>query len=381
MIDPSAVFDAYLDVNILLALSCLLWSLTAAVLRAAGLGHAYTAQLRTLRFAILAIVLSPLAVAGLTLAARKTGLVLPNANLSDFILAQYLQGRFDMDPANLQAMLGARRHLSTAYATGGSPAVFWVGLVLVTGFGLSLARLACGIAKLSRLIGDSFLWRRFGRLELRLSDRVGVPFSTRSFSRRIVVLPTAMLAEPDDLRIALGHELQHLRQRDVEWEIFLECLRPLFFWNPAFHLWKRQVSELRELSCDRQVVARRGYDVAAYCRCLLRVCRNSVRRRRLFEVATPGVALVEDEGRLFRQRSAEVLRQRMVSLIDGKAEPHPGVLMALMLGPLAALTLVAALSIQRPGDWSHDRLMLSTIINLDRLEAMNAASTLKQPGH
>jgi len=42
---------------------------------------------------------------------------------------------------------------------------------------------------------------------------------------------------------------------------------------------------------------------------------------------------------------------------------------------LLALTVtitLAALAIQRPGDWSQDRLMLSTIVNLERLEARNA---------
>jgi beta-lactamase regulating signal transducer with metallopeptidase domain len=190
-----------------------------------------------------------------------------------------------------------------------------------------------------------------------------------------------MLAEPDDMRIALGHELQHIRQRDVDWEIWMECLKPFFFWNPAFHIWRRQVEELRELSCDRQVLDRKGYDVAAYCQCLLRVCHNSLKRKRLFGLDAPVVALVQTENRLFGHRSAHVLRTRMEALIDGKAEKRPTALAALMLAPLIGLTFLAAISIQRPGDWSQDRLMLSTIINLERLEMMNANSTLKVPGY
>jgi hypothetical protein len=71
----------------------------------------------------------------------------------------------------------------------------------------------------------------------------------------------------------------------------------------------------------------------------------------------------------------------MEALIDGKAEKRPTALAALMLAPLIGLTFLAAISIQRPGDWSQDRLMLSTIINLERLEMMNANSTLKVPGY
>jgi hypothetical protein len=71
----------------------------------------------------------------------------------------------------------------------------------------------------------------------------------------------------------------------------------------------------------------------------------------------------------------------MLALIEGRSERHPGSL-ALALGlPLVGLTLLAAVAIQRPGDWSQDRLMLSTIVNLERLAVMNATSTLIQPGY
>lgn len=377
---PSALLDAYIDVNILIVLVCLMWALAARLMGAAGLGHAHTAQLRTLRLIFLAIVLSPFLVTGFLSMAEQSGLALgQRVNLTDFIVAQYLQGRFSMDPVRLESVLGARRQLTSG--GGGALAGTVVLGVLGAGVAIFLGRLVAAMVKLRRILEDSFVWRRFGALDLRLSDTTTVPFSTRTLRRRIVVLPSAMLAEPEDLRIALGHELQHLRQRDVEWEIGMELIKPFFFWNPAFHIWRRQVEELRELSCDRQVLERKGYDVAAYCECLLRVCHNSLRRRRLFALQAPVVALVQAESRLFGHRSTHVLRQRMVALIDGKAERHPGVLTLVLLAPLVGLTFLAAVAIQRPGDWSQDRLMLSTIINLERLQVMNATSTLATPGY
>lgn len=378
--DLGAFVDAYLDINILLAFACVLWAITSMTLRKCGLGYAYTAQLRTLRLVFLTIILSPLIVTGLMLVARQSGMLQSNPlNLADFVVSQYLQGRFEMNPRNLETLLGARRQLGTGNSLGGS--ALWLGGALAFGFGFFVLRLVASMFKLRRIIDDSFVWRRFGRLDLRLSDRTTVPFSTRSLRRRIVVLPSSMLAEPDDMRIALGHELQHLRQRDVDWEIALELVRPFFFWNPAFYIWKRQVAELRELSCDRQVLDRKGYDVATYCQCLLRVCHNSLKRKRLFALDVPVVALVQAESHLFGQRSAQVLRHRMLSLIEGRTERNPRRLARFLLAPLVGLTFLAALSIQRPADWSQDRLMLSTIINLERLESMNSASTLKVPGY
>ena len=58
-------------------------------------------------------------------------------------------------------------------------------------------------------------------------------------------------------------------------------------------------------------------------------------------------------------------------MIEGRAERHPTLVFALLTAPLLALTLTVAVAIQKPGDWSQDRLMLSTIVNLERLEAIN----------
>ena len=73
--------------------------------------------------------------------------------------------------------------------------------------------------------------------------------------------------------------------------------------------------------------------------------------------------------------------RRMEALVEAQAEPKSTRLSLLLFLPLAMLTLVAALGIQSSGDWSQDRLMLSTIINLERLEALNETiPSLKVPG-
>ena len=38
-------------------------------------------------------------------------------------------------------------------------------------------------------------------------------------------------------------------------------------------------------------------------------------------------------------------------------------------GVLVLGIFLAAASVRDPGDWSHDRLMLSTVVNLERMEA------------
>jgi hypothetical protein len=40
--------------------------------------------------------------------------------------------------------------------------------------------------------------------------------------------------------------------------------------------------------------------------------------------------------------------------------------------PLITFVMISAVMMRSPADWSHDRLMLSTIVNLERLETRNS---------
>ena len=56
-----------------------------------------------------------------------------------------------------------------------------------------------------------------------------------------------------------------------------------------------------------------------------------------------------------------------------RVRPHWGVTCLAVL-PMVAVVFLSALSIQKPADWSQDRLMLSAIINLERLETRNGSN-------
>ena len=376
MIPISAALDTYINMNILLAFVFGLWCLARLVLRLAGMRHAYTVKLRLLNGLFLAVALSQVFVLMFALA-PKTGLVPANfsINLADIVVAQYLQGRFEMNPVELEAYLGMRQVFASDLLNLTSTAGMVVAGFLVTGLLVFAGRLTLSVWRLRRIICNSFAWRRFGNLHLRLSDTTRVPFSTRSLTKRYVVIPSSMLADGEDLRIALGHEFQHLRQFDIEWEIVLEILKLVFFWNPVYYLWKRQVENLRELSCDQQVLARRHYDLEAYCGCLLRVCQNSMRTDHLFSVTLPRVALVKQDRSLFGTSPVAILRRRLDSLLDGGAQHNRRPALVCLMVPMLAIVAVTSVAIQKPNDWSQDRIMLSTIVNLERLAIRNTLAT------
>ncbi len=378
MIPADALLNAFIDANILFVVAFALWKLARFGLRLAGLKHAYSTELKLLNGVFLAIVLSPFAILGLSLlqgSGYATGMQM---NLSDMVVSHYLNGGFEMRATEFERLLLLRDAFTVSviqmagWVAWATIAAFAAGLII--GFG----RLSYSMLCLRRIVTGSYAWRRFGRVHIRLSNRVLVPFSTRGLRGYYVVIPSHMLGSPSELKVSLAHEFQHLRQGDIEWEIVLETLKPLFFLNPFYHAWKRQVETLRELSCDSAVMTRGRIAVREYADTLLSVCQQSLRRDRLFVVAVPKVTLVTADRSGLRWRRASLLEQRVTSLFDASRLRHPRMIFAGIMLPLVAGILLTAVAIQNPGDWSQDRLMLSTVVNLERLEEINRSVTFGQ---
>jgi hypothetical protein len=298
-----------------------------------------------------------------------------NMNLSDMVVAFYLNGGFEMQATEFERLVTMRG----TFTSNGGHAAGWVAWSVIAVFVVSVAvgalRLCYSMICLSRIVSASYAWREFGPVRLRLSDSTLVPFSTRGLWKYYVVIPSHMLGQKQELQVTLAHEFQHLRQGDIEWEILLEALKPFFFLNPAYHAWKRQVENLRELSCDAEVLRRGRIDVRAYCDTLLSVCQQTLRRDRMFVVAVPKVTLVTADRTGLRDGEMSFLQQRIVSLLDFRSLERPKLLYLATLLPLLAAVLFTAIAIQKPADWSQDRLMLSTVVNLERLEEINRLSS------
>lgn len=367
----NSVFNAYLDVNIILILAACLWLATRAVLKRSALRAAFSLQLQVLYGVITAVILAPVVIylygASMQVGLIGSGYVL---SASDYALAQFLNGRFEMAPSTFESLWMARTNFVQNVISLGSPLGISVAIILSGGLILFGAQLFIDILRVRMLIRRSYLWRRQCGIEIRLTDACEIPFSTRGLWRRYIMLPSALLSESDDMRIAIAHELQHMRQRDLGWEVSLEFLRPIFFWNPAFMVFKREVEELRELACDQEVLLRRRFGIRAYCDCLLRVCRNAIEPRGLRRILVPSVPLVSSP---MSRRSAKLLKFRVVSMLTQRCMPGRWVTRLLAL-PLLAMISIGTIATQSNDDWSQDRLMLSAIVNLERLDQRTLAT-------
>ena len=373
-----ALLDAFINANILFAICIALWLVVRTGMEHLGLKHAYGTQLKLLKVLFVAIACAPFIAAAFR-TMQSSGVAQDmNINLSDAVVAYYLNGGFQMDSSKFETLVLMRDNFILSILSADGLAAQAVIAIFLAGLAIGLLRLGLSMLCLWRIVTASYAWRNFGRIKVRLSDRTLVPFSTRSIRNYYIVIPSHMLSETAELKVAIAHELQHIRQGDLEWEIVLEALKPIFFLNPAYHAWKRQVEHLRELKCDHEVLLNGRIDVRSYCETLLSVCRRTLRRDRAFVLAVPKVTLVTaDRSSLFDQKRS-FLEQRIHSALDSKRTRFQRLLFVAISVPLLTATTLTTLAIQSPGDWSQDRLMLSTVVNLDRLDEINRLSTFGQ---
>ncbi len=71
------------------------------------------------------------------------------------------------------------------------------------------------------------------------------------------------------------------------------------------------MEDLRELSCDSQVLTRGRIGVRDYCDTLLSVCQNTLRRDRTFVIAVPKVTLVTADRSAFGGSKMSFLEERV----------------------------------------------------------------------
>ena len=375
MMAGEVLLDAFINANILICVAFALWFALRGVMWGVGLKHAYSTQIRLLNTVFLTVLSAPLIVAGFN-ALQKTG-VTPavKVNLSDIALSYYLKGGIAMKATDFEGLMQLRDTFLLNILAGAGLAskvliaAFFVGLII------GMTRLVYSMFCLWRIVSGSYHWREIGRVKLRLSDRTLVPFSTRGLWSYYVVIPSHMLGQSDEMRVTLAHEFQHIRQGDLEWEIVLEALKPLFFLNPAYHAWKRQVEALREFNCDSQVLSKGRINAKVYCDTLLSICQKTLRRDRSFVIAVPKVTLVTADRSSLIKGKRSFLERRILSVLNLKRLPYERLLFAALAVPLFTAMALTSVAIQRPGDWSHDRLMLSTVVNLERLDEINRLST------
>lgn len=255
----------YIKLNLLLAAALLLWLATKAFARLLGFEINAAQQLKVVRVLFLGLLASVTlvlfintlvpgwlgAIAGSLSAPLLTDEMTVVAGLNDSLGQRYTLGTLTFEPGML------------LYA------------LLLAGLALQLARLALQLRKLQTIVEGATEWKCIRGTHLLVSSQIATPFSTRALGNKHVVLPMSLLASPSNLRLAVKHELQHVRNGDLEWVILLEAVKVLCFWNPAAWLWHNEFDCLQEFACDEVLIHERRVGSQAYGNCLLEVASAS----------------------------------------------------------------------------------------------------------
>ncbi|HEX6983267.1 MAG TPA: TonB family protein [Balneolaceae bacterium] len=86
------------------------------------------------------------------------------------------------------------------------------------------------------------------------SDEVQIPFTYGWFRTRIV-MPKSLRSQNQKLRLAIKHELMHIKHRDFLTNNLLAFIRCVFWFHPLTHILHNQCKEYREITCDSQVLS------------------------------------------------------------------------------------------------------------------------------
>lgn len=355
------VLDFVFDANVVFFVAFGLWTVTQFALSKSKWKNDYALQLRLLRIVFVCVILSPfLSFASVTISYA----IWASApfTVSDLAVAAYLRGDIAVPAVQFEEILNTRSRLFDALLAGQMPWLTALVAVIAVGSAALFAQALRTVIHINELVKNSYVWRQTKSTDIRLSDTASVPFAVRGLRRRHVVLPSSLIVAPRQLRVVLAHEFEHLRQGDVEWELLFEFLRPLLYWNPVFLLWKKAFARLRELSCDRAVLETLKISPREYADCLLHFC---ARRTRHCRAERLNVGLVRT--RTWGARQA--LENRLLALQSGHENNRSTFVFWSATSVLAIGVFLAAASVRNPSDWSHDRLMLSTVVNLERMEA------------
>jgi beta-lactamase regulating signal transducer with metallopeptidase domain len=146
-----------------------------------------------------------------------------------------------------------------------------LGVLWAIGVVWLLARLAGGIARVSRVRGASHpappwieeMARDLGpstgvrrAVPVLLSDRTDIPFAS-GVLRPAIVLPDGLAAElsPGEIRVVLAHELAHVGRHDYAVNLGQRVVEALLLFHPVVYWLSKVARDEREHCCDERVAA------------------------------------------------------------------------------------------------------------------------------
>ena len=247
------------------------------------------------------------------------------------VLASVVSQRFAADlPTRCALLIEASRPMMALWS---------VGVAAVAASILAALARSSSIAERCAPMHDDELGEVVAELCLRIgvsarpdtvvADWASVPMILRRSRGYVMVVPSDLLisARHEDLRLALAHELAHIKRKDLAWNWLPAAAKALFFVNPLVWVAGRELGIAQEMACDEMAVRASGAGLARYGKLLLTMVKPRRRAEPTWAVATVSAGA-----------SAKVMGRRLIEL--GHAQDPPALKLA---RSVVALLIVCAL--------------------------------------
>lgn len=148
--------------------------------------------------------------------------------------------------------------------------------LFICGLIIAFYKYCNNILILRKYITEGYCQRKFFNIHIVFSDKTAIPFCYSFLKSHYVIMPLDNIKNNSDLKIAIRHEFQHIRQGDTYWLHFLAIVNVLCFWNPFVKFWQNWFTESQEFACDEVLVLNKNASRINYAQCLIDTASRAV---------------------------------------------------------------------------------------------------------
>lgn len=221
-------------------------------------------QLHLARLLFLSCIFSPIAVHFVNLPQKNLNHITPTHVIKESAYNS-IKNNFYKNINEVSISISSKQKLDLTYLYLILFIIFMSGLLHRTN------KITKDINKTKSIINSAQLYKKHGRITVKISDQCFVPFSIRFIRSSYIILPVSILQSSINTKLAIAHEGQHHRQGDCLWAYLIEFTRIIFWFNPSINYWHQNFHELQELACDETLVSKKMVSAHDYGSCLYNV--------------------------------------------------------------------------------------------------------------
>ncbi len=100
-------------------------------------------------------------------------------------------------------------------------------------------------------------------VKIAFHDHPLVPF-TFGWKQPVIVMPNVLQYQPEKLKMALQHEITHIKRGDYLLQLALSMIESLFWFHPLIRFGNQEIDTYREISCDQEVLSNSDFSIKSY---------------------------------------------------------------------------------------------------------------------